>query len=316
MPRQIRTRISGWLSKLVFKFSIASFVGMFLVLLMGSLVTKTESGRGCGDDWPLCNGKFVPAYTIESLFEWSHRFVSAVVGLIVLATFILVLIYSKKIEAKLYSGSILFFTVVQAIMGAFAVVWPQSSAVLALHFGLSLLAFASTVLLLLALRQERREKDGVIPTSTQIDRSRFRYLVWAVLVYCYAVVYLGAYVRHTNSSGGCGRNWPLCDGAIIPDLSGATGIVFLHRIGAILLFIMLLWVHLLSRKTKQSARIQYVSKVTFYLVTIQIFSGAFVTYSLGTDWYLLAALVHVLLISGLFAALCHLAILVGRTPRR
>ena len=48
----------------------ATSIGMFLVLVNGALVTKTESGRGCGDDWPLCNGKFVPAYTLESMIEY------------------------------------------------------------------------------------------------------------------------------------------------------------------------------------------------------------------------------------------------------
>lgn len=65
----------------------SSFVGMFLVLLAGALVTKTGSGRGCGDDWPLCNGKFVPAYTVESFIEYSHRFVTGIVGIIVVLTF-------------------------------------------------------------------------------------------------------------------------------------------------------------------------------------------------------------------------------------
>jgi len=32
------------------RFSFASMIGMFLILLMGALVTKTESGAGCGDD--------------------------------------------------------------------------------------------------------------------------------------------------------------------------------------------------------------------------------------------------------------------------
>ena len=35
-------------------------VGMFLVYAMGTLVTSTGSGHGCGKSWPLCNGRFVP----------------------------------------------------------------------------------------------------------------------------------------------------------------------------------------------------------------------------------------------------------------
>src|SRR5690606_41669081 len=60
-----------------------SCIGMLLVLLAGALVTNTDSGRGCGDDWPLCNGKFVPAYTVESMIEYSHRVGSGVAGILV-----------------------------------------------------------------------------------------------------------------------------------------------------------------------------------------------------------------------------------------
>ena len=40
--------------------SILTTVGMFLVLIMGALVTKTGSAEGCGNTWPLCHGKFAP----------------------------------------------------------------------------------------------------------------------------------------------------------------------------------------------------------------------------------------------------------------
>src|SRR5690606_37243851 len=125
---------------------------MFLVLLGGALVTKTDSGDGCGDDWPLCNGKFVPAYTIESMIEYSHRIVSGIVGLLVLVIFIWVLMrYRQRKDIVLYAGITLFFTVLQGGLGAAAVVWGQSSAVMAPHFGFSLAAFASTLLLAIAV---------------------------------------------------------------------------------------------------------------------------------------------------------------------
>ena len=33
---------------------------MLLILLGGALVTKTESGMGCGRHWPGCNGQLIP----------------------------------------------------------------------------------------------------------------------------------------------------------------------------------------------------------------------------------------------------------------
>nr|WP_256719753.1 COX15/CtaA family protein [Paenibacillus glucanolyticus] len=113
----------------------SSFIGMFFVLLAGALVTKTGSGRGCGDDWPLCNGKFIPAYTLESMIEYSHRMIAGVVGILVLVTYIVIRkYYGSHKEARYYAGGTLLFTVIQALMGAAAVMWPQQPAVMALHF--------------------------------------------------------------------------------------------------------------------------------------------------------------------------------------
>ena len=48
-----------------------------------------------------------------------------------------------------YASGALIFTIVQAILGAMAVMWETSSAVMALHFGFSLLAFTFTLLVVL-----------------------------------------------------------------------------------------------------------------------------------------------------------------------
>lgn len=293
--------LQQWLKR----FSFASMYGMFLILIMGALVTKTESGRGCGDDWPLCNGKFVPAYTIESIIEYSHRFVVGVVGIILLITMLLVFVFSKSKEAKWFVSGAMLFTVMQAILGAMAVIWPQSSAVLALHFGFSLMAFAFTLLLALVYTRYGQSLSGP-PSRLSLG---VRWGVGLTLIYSYAVVYLGAFVRHTQASGGC-IGWPLCNGEVIPEMTGHTGIVFAHRLGAILLFLFIMWLFIAIRTQQEKQDNAYqAAKWALILVVLQIFSGAWVTLSLGYDWYLIASLVHAVLISCLFGILCYLCVL-------
>src|SRR5699024_11954482 len=66
--------------------SVVSTIGMIFILLGGALVTKTESGAGCGKSWPLCHGQFIPSeITTELVIELSHRLVSGIVGISVLA---------------------------------------------------------------------------------------------------------------------------------------------------------------------------------------------------------------------------------------
>src|SRR5205085_12199098 len=59
--------------------------GMLLVLVMGAAVTNTGSAEGCGRSWPLCNGQFVPEFTVGTAIEYSHRAVTGAEGLLVVA---------------------------------------------------------------------------------------------------------------------------------------------------------------------------------------------------------------------------------------
>ena len=58
---------------------------MFVVLVMGAAVTNTGSAEGCGRSWPLCNGRLVPEFTVSTAIEYSHRAVTGVEGLLVVA---------------------------------------------------------------------------------------------------------------------------------------------------------------------------------------------------------------------------------------
>jgi len=35
----------------------------YLLIILGAIVRITESGLGCGEHWPLCNGKLLPRST-------------------------------------------------------------------------------------------------------------------------------------------------------------------------------------------------------------------------------------------------------------
>lgn len=120
--------------------SVVSTIGMIFVLIGGALVTKTESGMGCGSSWPLCEGQFMPAViSPELIVEFSHRLISGIMGVTVLALSILSWKYIGHIrEVKLLAFLSSFFLVLQALIGAAAVIWNQSDFVLATHFGISL----------------------------------------------------------------------------------------------------------------------------------------------------------------------------------
>jgi len=298
--------------------ALAACIGMFLVLLMGATVTQTESGRGCGDDWPLCNGKFVPDYTITSIIEYSHRVVSGVVGLLILAAAIAVFLRVPRRAPRLYAGSALFFTVLQAGLGAAQVMNPQSDAILALHFGISLLAFTLTLLTVTSVRAYYRG-DGHVEAGKPVTAG-YRAAVWLTTLYSYVVVYTGAYTSHTDSGGGC-AGFPLCNGQAVPSaLEGATAVAFTHRTAAYLLFAVVLVLALYTWRAYASRRdIRNGAMWALVLVIAQVLSGGLLMALMGTDSYILGTLLHTMIISVLFAVLSYLSITVwaaGRASRR
>src|SRR5690625_2979191 len=122
---------------------------MLFILLGEALVTKTGSGAGCGESWPLCNGQLFPTdITPELIIEYSHRLVSSVMGVTVFALGILAWRFVGHVrEVKFLSFLSIFFLILQGLIGAAAVKWGLSVFVLAVHFGISLDLFDVVFLL-------------------------------------------------------------------------------------------------------------------------------------------------------------------------
>nr|WP_129079503.1 heme A synthase [Anaerobacillus alkaliphilus] len=289
-------------------FSILTTIGMIIVLLQGALVTKTESGQGCGDSWPLCHGQVIPESinTLETIIELSHRAVSAILGIMVIT---LAIWTWKKLphvrETKFLAIIAVLFIVFQGLLGAAAVVWGQSSAVLALHFGFSLVSFASVLLLTILVFEE---DNGPRVRHPKISPN-LKTFIYFVFTYLYIVVYTGALVRHTGSSLAC-DGWPLCNGQIIPPLKGAIAVQFGHRVAAGIMFLILLaLVIYVYRNYKDEIALRVTALIAFILVSLQVISGAYVVF---TAMSLVSAMLHAFIITCLFGAVSYLVMLATR----
>jgi heme a synthase len=61
------------------RFAWLTLAAFLLVVLWGAVVRATGSGAGCGANWPLCNGDFVPHHPrLATLIEFIHRQTSAI----------------------------------------------------------------------------------------------------------------------------------------------------------------------------------------------------------------------------------------------
>ncbi|GIN74424.1 heme A synthase [Bacillus sp. J14TS2] len=297
------------MSKKLKWFSVITSLVMLGVLLGGALVTKTDSGMGCGRSFPLCHGKLIPLEDITPalLIEFSHRLVSGSAAILVaILSFWAWKAIGKVRETKLLAILSISFLIIQALIGGAAVLWPQSDFVLALHFGISLISFAAVLLLTLLIFEVDKKFDA---NKLVIDK-RMTFHIIGLTIYSYIVVYTGALVRHTESSLVC-SDFPLCiNSEFSLPANMYQWIQMGHRTAAALIFIWIGYVMILAiRHYKQQKVLYYGWIIAFILVSLQAISGASVIF---TKANIVVALSHAIFISLLFGLLCYFLLLLSR----
>lgn len=298
------TSPEGRVDRSLRRLAAATAVGLWLVLLAGFVVTDTRSAEGCGHQWPLCHGKFIPSFALHPLVEYSHRAITGIVGLMVAVLTVWAWRRYRALEARATSGIAALFVVVQSILGAAAVIWPESPPIMALHFGFSLLAFAGAWLLAVWLAQvSRPPQPGRAWRDTPVPKGYAR-LVGVTMVYLYALVYLGAYVAHANAGLAC-PDWPLCGAQPWP-LTGPAGVDLAHRVGALLAVLLSVALVAGARRFRHERPDVYRGAwATLLLFLAQGPTGAYLVLSRLS---MPALLLHVTVVTALFAAVTYLVL--------
>jgi cytochrome c oxidase assembly protein subunit 15 len=299
----LRTR--SWARATAVWLAAAAAIGMLIVLVMGATVTNTGSAQGCGRQWPLCQGKFIPDFAVSTFIEFSHRAVTGVEGILIVAVAVLVVAlwwdrWPVRILAPLMLGSL----VLQAGMGAAAVMWPQSPLVLALHFGISLIALASAVLVAVYLRRIDRPLPAPVAGSV-------RWTTWAVAGYLYVLVYSGAYVRHTAAAAAC-PSWPGCAGANYHS-AAALAVDIAHRVLAVIALALALGLVALYRRAAPGR--PDLGRGAWLLVTALLAQGAAGAYLALSGFSLFSELTHDAVAGLAFVAAAYLLLLVTLDER-
>ena len=289
--------------------SVLATIIMAFVQLGGALVTKTGSEDGCGSSWPLCHGALLPQnLPTDTIIELSHRAVS---GLSLIVVLWLAITAWKHIgyirEVKPLAIISIAFLLVQALIGAAAVIWQQNSYVLALHFGISLISFSSVFVLMLIIF----EVDKKYEADELYIRKPLRRLTWIMTGIVYLTIYTGALVRHAKASLAYG-GWPLPFHDIIPHTE-QDWVQFAHRGMAFITFfwIMITFIHAVKNYS-ENRTIRYGYTTAFILIILQVITGAL---SVMTNVNLFIALLHALFITILFGMIAYFIMLVLRTIR-
>ena len=224
----------------------------YVLIVFGAFVRITGSGLGCGDQWPLCNGRIIPPLDdVAVIIEYGHRL--AAVGLSVLVVVLIGLAIAQRRQPGGSGAGGTFapamvataLLVVQILLGAVTVWLDLAAAAVVLHLATAMAFLAA--LLITGLRAGARAGHPAQSAGASTRRSAH---VAAGLGA--AAILLGG-LTATSGAGPLCLGFPLCNGQVWPSGPGLVHIHWTHRLVAYALFFHALGLAMAARRKSSTA---------------------------------------------------------------
>src|SRR5882762_1361332 len=211
----------------------------YLLIILGAIVRITGSGLGCGEHWPLCNGKLLPPLDLPTLIEYGHRLAAAAVsGLVAaLAAYAWWLRRNAGYERPGVAAYVaLMLLVLQVGLGAVTVKLSLPPWTVILHLGTAMLLLAT--LIVAAKLTPRASPGNTRPPISSGSRPALVGLV--ALVLGFVTVLFGALTANLGAASAC-LGFPLCNDQFIPAGNYLQQLHWTHRLLAYTLFAYVVW---------------------------------------------------------------------------
>ncbi|PYO78830.1 MAG: hypothetical protein DMD67_04210, partial [Gemmatimonadetes bacterium] len=189
----------------------------YLLIILGGIVRITGSGLGCGEHWPLCNGKLLPPLDLPTMIEYAHRLVAAAVSVLVAG----LAGYASWLRRRAGSGDrylpgiapyvALALLVAQVVLGAVTVKLRLPPWTVILHLGTAMLLLATLIVIAKGTRLTPGASPG-IPGSRATPGLRPGLVA---LVLGFVTVLFGALTANLGAATAC-LGFPLCNGQLVP----------------------------------------------------------------------------------------------------
>jgi len=240
----------------------ALVIVIFLLIALGGSVRIMNAGLAC-PDWPLCFGDFIPDYHPQVYFEFIHRVLA---GLVSIATAVLMfaLIFKSRapVGLKRWGAFSVVLLLTQVIFGGLTVLWQLHSKVVAAHLGMGTFFFA------LMLGIYLRVKEPSPPGASR----KFQWWSLFVTAGVFGQIILGGLVASHFASLVC-TDFPKCHGQWFPTFSGIIGLHVIHRLGAYVVFAVILANLIVVWRSQAPARLKKIAGWMFGLLCLQIAIG-------------------------------------------
>ena len=124
--------------------ALASLVILYSLMFIGGYVSASGLGLSC-PEWPLCPSGVFP--TQEYLIEWTHRFIAATTGALIIVTAVVSWATKGSHKKIRITGTLAaIFVITQITLGAIVIDLKLHALLVAIHLGIGILLFAMTLL--------------------------------------------------------------------------------------------------------------------------------------------------------------------------
>jgi protoheme IX farnesyltransferase len=203
------------------KLAAATVVTAILLVTIGVIVRATGSGLGC-PDWPLCHGQLIPAFDdYKAWLEWIHRGVAVIIGLEVFGLAILAFLDHR--DRRVLVGA----TVAAVLLVGFQA-WLGRETVRLGNSGESVTAHLASAMALVGLLVWILARSLYPARLSGAGSQRFTLIAAFGAASVYALLLFGSHVTAT-SQWYIFPDWPLMNGALLPQLTDANSAQVLHR---------------------------------------------------------------------------------------
>ncbi|MCK9606473.1 MAG: signal recognition particle-docking protein FtsY [Methylomonas sp.] len=283
------------------KLSLFCAILALIVIVMGAYVRLSDAGLGC-PDWPGCYGQAMvndsaqfkadaeavfpenPLDTTKAWKEMTHRYLAGGLGIVVLILFAMAWRLTQQRSAAItWTFVLLLLVALQAALGMWTVHLKVMPLIVMLHLLMGFITFWAISWTYL------RSNPDIQRRSTVAGPALFALLGMLVL---FLQIALGGWVSSNYAALAC-TDLPRCQGQWLPETgyanafnflaqdssslsaAGKVAIHALHRVGAVITFLLLSWLMLSATSEQYPRSVRRSGVLLSVLLLVQIVIGIF-----------------------------------------